>query len=141
MKQLVRMHELQVKESLKKIEELQYEIDNSSKSYIGKSYGELRSELKQKFKYKEEKYGGIVAVFCNTQEEFDFVKYFYRHAHSSSCRQYDFVEIGGNYDGPDWYFCEHQDIDYGMGAKDTKYWIESLAEKKRRFSAFVSKYE
>ena len=138
---LAKICKLQTEAVLKKMEELQYEIDNSSKPYIDKSYDELRNELKQKFKYKEEKYGGIVAVFCNTQEEFDFVKYFYRRAHSPSCIRYDLVEVGGDYDVSDWYFCEHQDIDYGMGAKDTKYWMESLAKKKRRFDKFCSEYK
>ena len=113
------------------------EINHPPKSYFGKSYDELRNEIKQRFRYKEKEYSGIVAVFCNTEEEFDFVKYFYTIAHSGCANIYK-IKIDTEYSGPDWYFYESKDYGYGYGSD---HWMETLTQKKQKFAKFVAEYE
>ena len=110
-------------------------------SYKNKSYNELYEIIKNEFKYKECIYGGIKAVFCTSEDNFNLVKHFFRCANSPCCWHYGLTKVSGYYSGPDWYFCEHQDFDYGMGAKSTTYWMESLSDKKREFENFCSEYK
>lgn len=79
----------------------------------------------------------IIYDRSDTEEEFDFVKYFYTIAHSGCANIYK-IKIDTEYSGPDWYFYESKDYGYGYGSD---HWMETLTQKKQKFAKFVAEYE
>lgn len=105
-----------------------------------KEYLRLLDIVKKTIEYKEQKYAGITALKIKSQKDFDLAVAFWSEGHSY-CGQYPKTEINGKFEGEDWYFIEVETIDYGMGGRSTKYWLESLTTKKKKFAEFCEKYE
>lgn len=100
----------------------------------------IGNEIKEKLKYKANEYGSIYAVKCITADDFELMKRYYSDAYTS-CYDPTPQKIKGDFKGKDWYFIEKCDVDYGMGAHETKYWFESLTQKKEKFKTFCAEYE
>ena len=100
----------------------------------------IGKQIKDKLKYKADKYGSIYAVKCETQADFDLMKSYYAEAYTS-CYDPTPRKIRGEFEGADWYFIKKCDVDYGMGAHETKYWFETLTQRKKKFAEFLAEYE
>lgn len=105
-----------------------------------KKFCELDKKVRESLTVKTDTYGRIIAFKINSEEEFNLVKNYLSEAHTS-CMDYFPVKIEGDYAGEDWYFDETHTTDLGMGAHSTKYYVETLSEKKRKFAAFIAEYE
>lgn len=103
-------------------------------------FEEIGNQIKEKCKYKISERGSIYAVRCKSQYDFELMRSYYVDAYTS-CHSFYPVEIKGEYTGEDWYFIEKCEIDRGMEGHETKYWFETLSQKKAKFEKFLAEYE
>ena len=104
----------------------------------------VKSNFLLEKKMVSEKYNvwSVGGIFIEDSLQFEFVRRYWELAKSSGCSfTMPSKYVSGDFEGPDWYFCEESVTDYGMGAKEYAYRLESLGEKKRKFSEFCKKYD
>lgn len=103
------------------------------------NYLDILENVKSTIKCKYNDYGVPKAFKVNNEEEYKLVLECVNLG-QMSC--YDIKKhYPYNYKGADWYFFLESKEDLGMEGKYTRYWQETLTEKKERFEEFCKQYE
>ena len=97
----------------------------------------LDKKVRKTITVKTDSVNRIIAYKINTKEEFDLMIEYLRQAHTS-CMDFTPVNVEGEYEGADWYFDEQYT---NAESRKTKYKVETLGSKKRKFSEFAAQYE
>ena len=108
------------------------------------NYMELEQKVKNELIYRTRKVNGfyevIEGIFAHNENEYELIREFYRVGKSTGCYGCD-ASITGEFEGPDFYFLKSATQEYGMGAKSTVYWLESLSSRIKSFYRFCDKYD
>lgn len=108
------------------------------------NYVELEQKVKNELIYRTRKVNGIhdviEGIFAHNEDEYELIKEFYRVGNSTGCYGAKAI-VDGVFEGPDFYFLKELTMEYGMGAKENLYWLESLSSRIEGFYRFCDKYD
>ena len=108
------------------------------------NYMELEQKVKDELIYRTRKVSGfyevIEGIFARNADEYELIKEYYRVGKSTGSYGTKAI-IDGVFEGPDFYFLKSATQEYGMGAKSTEYWLESLSSRIEGFYRFCYKYD
>lgn len=105
-----------------------------------KDYLDIKNKVLKKLNYVLDTRNNSKAFYINDEADFQLMKEYWSLALAPcSCGSLAplVVEVEGNFTGTDWYFLEEDSV---SGSR-TRYWLESLSMKKRKFFMWCDSFE
>lgn len=102
-------------------------------------FGDILEKVKDTIECKYNAFGSPTAFKIHNDEEYRLVLEYVNMAHMSCCDYAEHYEY--DYKGEDWYFFLESKEDLGMEGRFTRYWQETLTDKKNNFNKFLEQFE